>query len=216
MALLCLDLDNTLIDRTGAFRRWAADFVDRHGVDPHEVGWMMEVDLDSLAERNAVFQAIRSRFALTESVEELTADYRLAVPKLIEPYAGCLEALEGAKARGWHPWLVTNGEIEVQMGKMAATGLDAVLDGWVISEEAGASKPHREIFDVCASRSGQPLDSAWMVGDNAPVDIGGAHNAGVRSVWLHRNRHWEEDHFAPTAQAGSITEALELIGAPTP
>jgi putative hydrolase of the HAD superfamily len=216
MALLCLDLDNTLIDRTGAFRQWASGFVDRHHLDPHEVGWIMEIDLDSLAERHAVFTAIGQRFGLDESVEQITADYRAQVPELIQALPGCLEALEGAKARGWHPWLVTNGEVEVQEAKMAATGLDVVLEGWVISEEAGVAKPDGAIFDVCATRAGQSLDSAWMIGDNAPVDIGGAHNAGVRSVWLHRNRKWEEDHFAPTAEAGSISEALELIGAPPP
>jgi putative hydrolase of the HAD superfamily len=216
MALLCLDLDNTLIDRTGAFRLWASGFVDRHRLDPHEVGWIMEVDLDSLAERPAVFTAIRERYGLAESVEEITADYRSQVPNLIQASPGCLDALGQAKDRGWHPWLVTNGDVDVQEAKLAVTGLDTVLDGWVISAEAGVTKPDAAIFDVCAARAGQSLEGAWMIGDNAPVDIGGAHNAGIRSVWLHRNRNWEEDHYAPTAVAGSISEALELIGVPSP
>jgi putative hydrolase of the HAD superfamily len=216
MALLCLDLDNTLIDRTGSYRDWASGFVDRHGLDPHEVGWMMEVDLDSLAERHAVFAAVRARYDVAESVDEIMADYRDQVPELVKALPGCLDALEGAKTRGWHPWLVTNGDVEVQVAKMAAVGLDQVLEGWIISEEVGVTKPDRAIFDVCASRSARSLDGAWMIGDNGPVDIGGAHNAGINSVWLHRNRTWDQEYFAPTAEAGSISEALELIGAPTP
>lgn len=216
MALLCLDLDNTLIDRTGAFRQWASGFIDRHGIDPHEVGWMMEVDLDSLARRDAVFAAMQVRFHLTESVEAITADYRRHVPELIQPLPGSIEALTVAKSRGWQPWLVTNGDVEVQMAKLAAVGLDQVLEGWVISEEVGVAKPDADIFKICASRAGQPLESAWMIGDNAPVDIGGAHNAGINSAWIHRNRDWEESAYGPALLVASVSEAMELIPAPAP
>jgi putative hydrolase of the HAD superfamily len=216
MSLLCLDLDNTLIDRTGAFRAWASGFVDRHGIDPHEVGWIMEIDLDGFARRSAVFEAIGARFGLDLPVADLVADYRASVAAQVTAMPGCLDALAAASDRGWHPWLVTNGEVEVQRSKLAATGLDRLLDGWVISEEAGIAKPNDGIFDLCASRAGLPLDGAWMIGDNGPVDIAGAHNAGIRSVWLHRNRDWDQPHYAPTHQAATISDALELIGVPTP
>jgi len=216
MALLCLDLDNTLINRTGAFRLWASGFVDRLGLDPHEVGWMMEMDLDGFARRSAVFEAIRVHFNLDETAADVMADYRARVPELVTMPPHTLDALHAAKARGWRPWLVSNGEAGTQVPKLTAVGLDRVLDGWVVSDEAGVAKPSEAIFDVCAQRSGERLEGAWMIGDNGHIDIGGAHNAGMCSVWIHRNRSWEEPRYAPTFQAASVTDALELIGAPSP
>ena len=69
--LLCMDLDNTLIDRTGTFRRWACEFVDERGLDPHEVGWLVAADLDGFAERPALFGRIRERYRLEETAAEL-------------------------------------------------------------------------------------------------------------------------------------------------
>ncbi len=216
MGLLCLDLDNTLVDRTGAFRLWASDFIDRHGIDPHEVGWMMEIDLDSFARRSAVFAAVVERFGLRETPDDVLADYRAGVPEVITAFPGVLDAIAAAKDAGWHPWVVTNGEVDVQLGKLAATGLDELIEGSVISQEAGIEKPNGAIFELCASRAGLPLDGAWMVGDNGPVDIGGAHNADIPSVWIHRNRSWEEPLYRPKFEAASLSEAMALIGAPSP
>ncbi len=214
MSLLCLDLDNTLVDRTGTYRRWAIEFVSERRLEPLEVGWLMEVDLDGFAERHAVFTAIVERYHLPDDPAELLRRYHDRVATLVEAPEGCVEALADAKARGWSPWVVTNGELDVQESKIRGVGLDTVLDGWVISAEAGIRKPNEAIFDLCASRAGLPLEGSWMIGDSGHADIAGAHNASMRSVWLHRNRVWDESYFAPTQVAASIIEALELIGAP--
>ena len=72
MRLLCLDLDNTLVDRTAGFRAWASEFVLRYRIEPLEVGWIMQIDLDGYADRAAVFQQIEARFGVA-SAEELRA-----------------------------------------------------------------------------------------------------------------------------------------------
>jgi putative hydrolase of the HAD superfamily len=212
MPLLCLDLDNTLVDRTGTFRRWACEFVDERGIDPHEVGWLMQVDLDGFADRHAVFGAIRDRYRLHEDAGDLLATYHARVPGLIEPDPAAQAALVRARSDGWTPWLVTNGVVDVQEAKLHAAGLEDLLDGWVVSEGVGVRKPDPEIFRITAELAGQPLDGAWMVGDSGHADVAGATNAGIRSVWMHRNRQWDGVGFAPTAEAGDLAEAIDLIG----
>ncbi|MFE6622715.1 hypothetical protein [Streptomyces sp. NPDC057740] len=41
MALLLLDLDNTLVDRDAAFRDAVADFLAEHGLPASDLGWVM-------------------------------------------------------------------------------------------------------------------------------------------------------------------------------
>ena len=212
MRLLCLDLDNTLVDRTAGFRAWASEFVLRYRIEPLEVGWIMQIDLDGYADRAAVFQQIEARFGVA-SAEELLEDYRVRTPDLIHAFPGCLEALRRARTRGWSPWLVTNGMVAVQEGKLRGVGLDAVLDGWVISAGVGLRKPGAEIFHKTAELAGTTLDDAWMIGDSGHADIGGAHNAGIRSIWIHRHRAWDDTYFAPTHIAADIVEAIEVLGA---
>jgi putative hydrolase of the HAD superfamily len=81
----------------------------------------------------------------------------------------------------------------------------------VVSAAVGVRKPDPEIFRITAEQAGQTLDGAWMVGDSGHADIAGADNAGIRSVWLHRNRQWDGVGFAPTAEAADLAEAVELI-----
>ena len=212
MPLLCVDLDNTLVDRTGTFRRWGCEFVDGRGIDPHEVGWLMEVDLDGFADRRAVFGRIRERYRLEETAVELLDAYHARVPGLIEPDPAVQAALATARDSGWALWLVTNGVVDVQEAKLRAAGLEPLLDGWVVSAGVGVRKPDPEIFRITAELADEPLDGAWMVGDTGHADIAGAANAGIRSVWLHRNRPWDGIGFAPTHLAAALAEAVDLIG----
>jgi putative hydrolase of the HAD superfamily len=84
--------------------------------------------------------------------------------------------------------VVTNGTVEQQDRKLRHTGLDRHVAGWVISEGAGVCKPDPAIFRIAAAQAGQSLHGAWMIGDSPEADMGGARNAGLPGVWLHRDR----------------------------
>jgi putative hydrolase of the HAD superfamily len=56
--LLLVDLDNTLIDRAGAFARWARQFVSaRHGAAV-DVQWLIDADRDGAVLVNLVSMVI--------------------------------------------------------------------------------------------------------------------------------------------------------------
>ena len=50
-----------------------------------------------------------------------------------------------------------------------------------------------------------------MIGDNPDSDIGAAHAAGIRSVWLRHGRPWPREDFAPTHEADSFPEAVDMV-----
>ncbi len=99
--------------------------------------------------------------------------------------------------------------------KLDHLGLLPLLDACCISGELGVRKPDPRICEMAATRCGQNLAEAWMVGDGE-VDILGARRAGIRSIWLRRGRTWPRSDVKPNHAADSILEALALLEASQP
>ena len=212
MPLLFLDLDNTLVDRAAAYRSWAASFLAARGADPALLDAMVVADGDGLRHKPDVAADLTELLALTpEESATIVKVLRAGVVEHLVLVPGCLDALARARDAGWTPYIVSNGVTVQQEKKIAGLGLDRHVDGWVISEEAGVAKPDATIFALAADRAGQPIDGAWMVGDSAEADIVGSHGAGLPCVYLHRGRAWPEHLAAPTASAGSLGEAVEIV-----
>jgi HAD superfamily hydrolase (TIGR01549 family) len=208
--LAIFDLDNTLVDRSAAFASWAEDFARRCGLGAEAPAWLIEADGDGFAPRRGVFEAARVRFGLAESVDELLADYREEYPSQFMPDPDVQAALGLLHDAGWRIAVATNGA-DTQRRKIDRAGLVPRLDAICVSEELGFAKPDRRIFEAACAQAGlgpAALHSAWMVGDTAGADIKGAHQMGIRSVWLHRGRRWEEPGFGPDAIVGSVEEAV--------
>lgn len=70
-----------------------------------------------------------------------------------------------------------------QEGKIRRTGLDALVDGWVVSDAVGSRKPRPEIFGALATRLGCALDG-WMIGDSLDLDVAGGAAVGLRTAWI--------------------------------
>ncbi len=204
-------LDDTLLDRSGAFRLWAKGFLDEIQAPHDDLEWLLSVDADGLTPRWDLADLIRDRYQLAipsiDIVEELH-EGPLAYEKL-DPLVGC--ALTIAADAGFVPVVVTNGQADVQESRIRRTGLDQYVAGWVISEQAGVSKPNPRIFALAAQRVRMRLGGAWVVGDSPEADIGGAAAMGLPSVWLHRGREWIDNRFAPTRSVGNVIQGLSAI-----
>ena len=211
MPLLLLSLDDTLVDRAGAFEGWAREFLERIGAPSYDLDWLLSVDADGMGSVWDVADALRERYRLRASAIDLVEDIREGVMDRmrLDPLTACGLAI--AEESGWVPVVVTNGETHQQEAKLRRTGLDRYLADWVISEEAGVRKPNPRIFAIAAERARMRLGGAWMVGDSPEADIGGATAAGVRSVWLRRGRSWLEDRYAPTLIADGLLAALSEV-----
>lgn len=211
MPLVFLALDDTLLDRSGAYRLWAKGFLDEISASQDDLDWLVAVDADGLTSRWDLADQIRDRYQLRVPAIDLVDELHegpLAFERL-DPMVGC--ALEIAADAGLIPVVVTNGATEQAEGRIRRTGLDRYVADWVISEQAGVSKPNPRIFALAAQRVRMRLAGAWVVGDSPEADIGGAAALGLPSVWLHRGREWMDTRFAPTRSVGNVIQGLSAI-----
>lgn len=213
MPLLFCDLDNTLIDRAGAYKRWAVRFLDKRGEDPGLVHTMVELDGDGLRPRQEVADDLKKLLTLSDvEYDQIVATLRSGVLQELVPDETVVDALRDARAAGWVVVIVTNGVVQQQERKIMLLGLDDEVDGWVVSEGVGVAKPDPAIFDIAARTVDlDELTDAWMIGDSAEADIAGAANAGISSIWLHRGRTYPSGLPEPTARAASFAEAVEIV-----
>jgi phosphoglycolate phosphatase-like HAD superfamily hydrolase len=58
--LAIFDLDNTLIDRTEMFRRWAAQFLAAHDLPAAELEWLQAQDGDGVVPEGEFFNGVVS------------------------------------------------------------------------------------------------------------------------------------------------------------
>lgn len=109
--LVLFELDNTLIDRSAAFRTWATRFVAARGLGKErEVQWLEEVDRDGFAPRSAFFDLVRDRFGLDDGLQDLLDAYDDEYPRCVTPPPpDTFVALEQLRHRGWKIGVVTNG-----------------------------------------------------------------------------------------------------------
>jgi HAD superfamily hydrolase (TIGR01549 family) len=120
-----------------------------------------------------------------EEVGELSSAYRARYQKLRRAVPGARELLERLHRQA-RVVVVTNNEVAEQEEKVRFLGVGHLLDGLVISEAVGASKPDRRIFEAALDAAGARAAEATMLGDSWASDIVGARGVGVRPVWFNR------------------------------
>ncbi|GAA4911269.1 putative hydrolase of the HAD superfamily [Stackebrandtia albiflava] len=213
--LALFDLDNTLVDRAAAHRRWVERLVADHGLGPGAVEWLIAEDGDGLTPKDRYFAAVKTRFDLRESTEELWARYRTEKPALITPDPTIRAGLTRLRERGWRIGIVTNGREDTQVATIMHAGLSGLVDGWAVSGAEGIRKPATELFAIAASRCGADLSlGGWMIGDSAEADVGGGRAAGLRTIWIDRGRIWRGGD-APNRIRPDATAAIESLLAET-
>jgi FMN phosphatase YigB (HAD superfamily) len=217
MAILFLDLDNTLIDRAAGFHVWAQRFLASVGrLSDEEMDWLIAEDEDGLAPKHQFFDHVRTRYGSREKVDELIDDFPSTLPGLIpRPSEQTLDALSAARDAGFDLCIVTNGGRTMQEAKIVASGLAEMVDHWCISDVVGVAKPDPEILRRAAELCDQDLTpDCWVIGDRPETDILCASRAGVNSVWIDHGHSWDRSlSYAPTATAAAVSEAiLHVLG----
>ncbi|MFC5144633.1 HAD family hydrolase [Streptomyces aureoversilis] len=203
------DLDDSLVDRAGTYRRWAAEFSRKHGVP---LGWLLETDPAYSSRRVAFFELVKGTFDVPGTVDELHAQYRRRMPELVQPDFEVRTALETLRVAGWRLAVVTNGMADNQTAKLRRAGLYDLVDTVVISESIGVRKPDPRIFHhALAALGAEPSPRAVMVGDSLTADVGGAQAAGLSAVWISKGRPLPGDGPQPHRTVVSIRDAIELL-----
>lgn len=212
VALLLCDLDDTLADRRSLFAAWAQSYLRRIGQDPAELTWLTEQDANGYTPRPEFFRRVIERFSPDEPLEAFEERYHDEYIRSFRCEAEVIDALGRARRAGLRIAIVTNGQTRAQGGKVGAAALADLVDACCISEAEGYWKPAPELFRIAAERCNEPLDGAWMVGDNPVTDVGGAAALGLSTVWIRLGRTWPHDlDYAPTREADTFPEAVDAV-----
>ena len=136
----------------------------------------------------------------------MNADYQVNLGKYPVLYPDALSVLETLKGQV-RQYVVTNGSIVAQHGKMAASGIDRWMDGVFISEELGVPKPDKRFFDLCAEQiPGYDPAKTVIIGDSLSSDMLGGNNAGIACVWFNPKGEKAPDALCIDAQVKSLGE----------
>ncbi|MGW7686378.1 HAD family hydrolase [Kribbella sp. NPDC054772] len=207
--LACFDLDNTLIDRNGAFLRWARWWVDVNHLDESALEWFVAHDNGGYRPRAELFEMARARFELTTPVDDLVAYYNEEHPLFTWVRPAVLDGLAELRAAGWRVAVVTNGETLQQDLKLEYTLLARAVDYACVSGTVGVRKPDRRIFELAAEHTGATLDGGWMVGDHPAYDIAGGIAAGLRTIRI--GQHHQDETPVADHHFDSVLEAFPVI-----
>ncbi|WP_327071882.1 HAD family hydrolase [Kitasatospora sp. NBC_01302] len=208
-SLILTDFDDTLIDRHAAVAAWVAGYCAEYTLGAVAEERM----LDAMRVRTdpATFERLAADLGLPDSAEALWARYEPELAASVKPFPGTVEALASAREAGHQVVVVTNGGTEIQRAKLQTSGIAEVVDAVCISEEIGARKPSRLIFEAAAASVARDLsEGGWMIGDNAELDVVGGREAGLRTVWISHGRPWPGGP-EPDYSASNILDALEHV-----
>jgi putative hydrolase of the HAD superfamily len=209
---LFLSLDNTLLNRAGAFRAWAKGYLAEIGAPDDDLEWLDALDADGLTDTWDLADAIKDRYALRVPAIDVVDAIRDGILAHVRLAPTVAHALRIAVHSGYAPVVVTNGESRQQEAKMLRTGLFSEIAAYVISEDVGVRKPNPRIFAIAAERAGvRTLRGSWLIGDSPEADIGGASALGIPSVWIRRGRRWPDDRYAPTHVTDCVIEAVARV-----
>lgn len=114
--------------------------------------------------------------------DRLNEAYLAEMPRQLKLVPGAREVLDYLHHK-YRMAIITNGFREVQAEKLLQTGLRKYFDKLFISEEIGAQKPHKLIFQHAVKSMNAPKKKSLMIGDSWDADIVGAMQFGMDQVY---------------------------------
>ena len=106
--------------------------------------------------------------------------------------------------------IVTNGIAMVQKRRLAISPIAPYIERLIISEEVGAQKPDRRIFDHALRLMGHKSpEGVLMVGDSLSSDIAGGNGAGIDTCFIDNPMGTERGGEAkPTYRVTNLMDVL--------
>ncbi len=201
------DMDETLLDRQGSLRRFAAAQHARHpetlaGLSVSAfVERFVTLDNNGALWKDEVYRRILDENRITAIAPQTLLDEYIAdFHSHCQGFAGLAAMVAELIADGRRLGVITNGTFPFQLRNFRALGVADHFDAVLVSEQEGIRKPDPEIFRRALARLGVSAGEAVFVGDNPEADIRGAQAVGMRTIYR-PNRFWPECDFADAACA---------------
>ncbi|MGE5594663.1 MAG: HAD family hydrolase [Hyphomicrobiales bacterium] len=202
------DMDDTLLDTSGgldaAWEIACREYAPRLGVEWTRIReairregmefWRDEAAVEhwrvrlNEAREHVVDLALRAEGLDPQLAPKINERYSEEVGGRIKPFDDAWETLDWLRSDGYKLALLTNGPADMQQGKIERFDVAKHFDVVIIEGAFGHGKPNKAVFEHALAATGTEPGEAWHVGDNLYADVGGAKNAGLYAVWIHRER----------------------------
>ncbi len=220
---LLLDLDDTILDfhkaEDIALRKTLKEF----GIEPTDQVCARYSQINKehwqRLERKELTrpQVLVGRFRMLMEELGISADAQTCSVRYTENLAighyflpGAREALESLSKK-YPLYIVSNGNLPVQRGRLASANISHLLSGIFISQELGADKPDPAFFQEVFRRiKGFDPSKAIIVGDSLTSDIKGGKNAGILTCWVNPG-HKACGAIVPDYEIESISQLEALL-----
>ncbi len=221
---LLIDLDDTILDFKMAERVALGKTLSQFGLTPTE-----EICLRYSAINKAHWEMLERKEITRAQLrpgrfEVLFKEYGKEVDAVAcaNTYEGNLSQgcffLPGARevlpilAENYKLYIVSNGNLHVQQGRLRHAEILPYFDGCFISEEMGASKPDPIFFKNCFARIPDFDPSrAMIVGDSLTSDILGGIRAGIATCWVNPQGLSHPEDVRPDHQIRALSELPQLL-----
>lgn len=221
---LLIDLDDTVLDFHKAERIALENTLRRFGVDPTPETIELYLQINRAhwqrLERGEITrkQVNEGRFVvlfqqLGQEVDgEACAAFYLSQLALTHDYLPGAKEAVASLSKKYRLFIASNGNVAVQIPRMANSGLNDLVEQAFISEQLGQNKPSKAYFDICFSRiPGFDPTRAIMVGDSLTSDIQGGINAGLRTCWVNTFSKPNTTGIRPDYEIEALSELEALL-----
>lgn len=122
---------------------------------------------------------------------------------------GAWELMEYLESKNYAMYIVTNGFTNVQIEKLASSGLNKFITKMFSSEQIGYNKPKPQIFEWALKSANARKAESLMIGDELVADVSGARKFGIDQVYFNPFSipHSEE----VTYEIRSLLELKEIL-----
>ena len=213
--VIAFDMDNTLIDRQGAFVRCVRDMIEEdteEKIGVQAFSQFMEhfliLDNNGMGNKEILFNYYIEYFHL-----DLTWD--IIMDRWVDRLAGYMRLMEDAVevldalSKKYRLAILTNGDSVSQRGKLNTF---PHLDWFEIVMVAGDypwAKPDVRIFELLCEKLKVMPSEVVFVGDTIASDIIGAKNAGMKTIWIQGDERLNSD--LPDIRLYQLSELLSVF-----
>jgi putative hydrolase of the HAD superfamily len=107
--------------------------------------------------------------------------------------------------------IISNGFSEVQYRKLKNSNLAHYFAHVVLSEDVGALKPDRKIFDFALKLNDAQAEECIMIGDIFRLDVIGAQNAGIDQIFFNLHKQELKENETASYVVESLKEIFEIL-----
>ena len=162
----------------------------------HDLGFLRRTVMEQ------VFELAGADTALVEPAFEVF----FAARNEVTLFADVLPALERLASR-YALVALTDGNADLEL-----VGLGRYFDHYVNALQVGAAKPAPAMFAAVREITAVAAEEVVHIGDDPVKDVGGANNAGMRSVWVNRTTAtWTHAEIVPDAEVVTLTQLADRL-----